>query len=94
MNEEKTYEVTLRKEVLMEFAASIKASFVRYFIKNDIDEFDEVKKKEDPIVKKYWSVVEVRNRILGSRYYRDLEGLKTVDQFLREAKEFIDNLED
>lgn len=93
MNEEKTYEVTRRKEVLIEYAASIMAGFARYFIANDIDESDEIKKNEDPIVKKYWSVAEMSDKIYGSRYYQDLEGLKTVDQFLREAKQFVDKLE-
>ena len=92
-NEEKIYDVNLRKEVLGEYAASIIADYAKHFIKKGIDENAE-NNKNNPLVKEYWEVVNIKRNIVGTKYYRTFEDLKKAEDKLTLAKEKIDNQED
>lgn len=89
-NEELIYSVTLKKEVLDEFAAEILADYVRYFIKNDINSDN----RDIPIVKDYWNLAYLKEKIIGTEYYNELEGLKEVEKALKDAKKSIAKMED
>lgn len=84
--EEQVYEITLKKEVLLEYAAEVLSEFRRYFIKHDIEEMKAV---NNEVTEKYKEIILLRNDIATSKY-KTLEDLKEVEFKLKESKNYID----
>lgn len=84
--EEQVYEITLKKEVLLEYAAEVLSEFRRYFIKHDIEEMKVV---NNEVTEKYKKIILLRNDIATSKY-KTLEDLKEVEFKLKESKKYID----
>jgi hypothetical protein len=81
------YAVTLRIEVLREFASSINASYSRYFIKHDIDR----KNRAHPLVINNREVVAAKDNLLRCE---TLEELQPFENRLKELRDIIIKLED
>jgi hypothetical protein len=81
------YAVTLRTEVLREFAASIGASYSRYFIKHSIDWKDET----NPLVANSWELAAAKDKMLRCD---TLEELQPFENRLKEMRDIIKGLED
>ena len=81
------YEVTLKTEVLLEFATSINASYSRYFIKHKISKSDST----NPLVANNREVVAAKDAILSCN---TLEELEVYEWRLKELRDIIQDLED
>jgi len=81
------YTVTLKTEVLREFAASINARYSRYFIKHDIDRKD----KTHPLVSSNREVVLAKDEMLNCE---TLEELFVFENRLKELRDKIEELEE
>jgi ATP-dependent RNA circularization protein (DNA/RNA ligase family) len=81
------YAVTLRIEVLREFASSINASYSRYFIKHDIDRKD----RAHPLVINNREVIAMKDNLLRCE---TLEELQPFEMRLQELRDVIKGLEE
>jgi hypothetical protein len=81
------YAVTLKTEVLREFASSIGASYSRYFIEHGIDKKDRV----HPLVISNLEVVAAKDNLLRCE---TLEELQPFENRLKELRDIIIKLED
>ena len=80
------YALTLEKEVLRELAASINASYNRYFIKYNIDS-----DSTHPLIANNYEVITAKRAILRCNTFGELE---VYERRLKELREIINALED
>jgi hypothetical protein len=79
-----SYEITLRQEVLTEYASSLIANYCRYMDENNISDDD----KENDVVQKLNRVSAIMNDILIK--YNTTELLDKVKTELKDLKNYIE----